>query len=160
MERIEVESLWLFRPDLADVFVRREPLEGLETPSEVVRSHEVGEMSSKLVMGFVVEALDGRILDGAVHPLDLTIGPGMFGLGKTMIDVVASTSHLEGRSPEWLAALKHAFDIGDRPTLALGIGEVGPIVGQHGMDLVGDRFDEVQQEVSRDPPCVLLVQLG
>jgi hypothetical protein len=38
-----------------------------------------------------------------------TIGPGMFGLGKMTIDVVASTSHLEGRNPEWLAALKHAL---------------------------------------------------
>ena len=38
-------------------------------------------------MGFIVEALDGRILDGAVHPLDLAIGPGVLGLGQTMIDV-------------------------------------------------------------------------
>jgi len=111
-------------------------------------------------MCFVVEALDGRILDGAVHPFDLAIGPGVLGLGQTMIDVVASTRHLEGGSPEWLAALKHAFDIGNRPTLALGISEVGPVVGEHGMDLIGDRFDEVQQEVGRDPPCGLLVQLG
>src|SRR5215475_9717430 len=117
-------------------------------------------MSSKLVMGFVVEALDGRILDGAVHPLDLAIGPGVLGLGQTMIDVVASARHLEGGSPEWLAALKHAFDIGDRPTFALGIGEVGPVVGEDGVDLVGDRFDEMQQEVSRNPPCGLLMQLG
>ena len=28
------------------------------------------------------------------------------------------------------------------------------------MDLVGNRFDEVHQEVSRDPPCGLLVQYG
>jgi len=28
------------------------------------------------------------------------------------------------------------------------------------MDLVGDRFDEVQQEVSRNPPCGLFMQLG
>ena len=151
MERIEGESFWLFRPDLADVFVRREPLEGLETLGEVVGSDEVREMSSQLVMGFVVEALDRRVLDGAVHPLDLTIGPRVPGLGQAMIDVVASARYFKGRSPEWLAALKHAFDIGDRPTLALGIGEVGPIVGQHGMDLVGDRFDEVQQEVQPRP---------
>jgi hypothetical protein len=117
-------------------------------------------MSSKLVMGFVVEALDGRILDGPVHPLDLTIGPRVPGLGQAMTDVVAGARYFKGRSLEWLAALKHGFDIDDRPTLALGIGEVGPVVGQDGMDLVGDRFDEVQQEVGRDPPCGLLVQLG
>jgi hypothetical protein len=42
----------------------------------------------------------------------------------------------------------------------LEIGEVAPIVGQHGVEFVGDRVDEMQQEVSRDPPCGLLVQLG
>jgi hypothetical protein len=43
-------------------------------------------------MGFVVEALDGRVLDGAVDSLDLPVRPGMVGLGKAMIDVVASAS--------------------------------------------------------------------
>jgi len=66
----------------------------------------------------------------------------------------------QGKTPEWLAAPKHAFDISDRATLALWIGAVVPIVGPHGMDLVGDRVDEVQQEVSADPPCGLLMQLG
>ncbi len=58
-------------------------------------------------------------------------------------------------STERRQAGKHAFDICDRPTLALGICEVGPIVSQYGTDLVRDRFDEMQQEVSRDPPCGL-----
>ena len=65
---------------LADVLARREPFEGLETLGEVVGSHEVREVSSKLVMGFVVEALDGRVLDGAVHPQNLTVGHGCFDL--------------------------------------------------------------------------------
>ncbi len=72
MERIEGESFWLFRPDLADVHVTRE---GLEAFGEVVGADEVCPMPTKLVMGFVVEAFDGRVLDGAGHPLDLTIGP-------------------------------------------------------------------------------------
>lgn len=160
LERIESESIWLFRPDLADVLVGREPLEGLEALGEVIGGHEVREMGAKLGMGFVVEALDGRVLDGSVHPLDLSIGPRVLGFGQAMVDVVAGARYFEGGSPEWLAARKHAFDIGDRPTLALGIGEVDPIVGQHGVDLVGNGFDEVKQEVSRDPPCGLLVQLG
>src|SRR5215510_1631924 len=100
MERIESESFWLFRPDFADVLVGCETLEGLETLGEVVSGHEVCEVNSKLVMGFVVEALDGRLLDGAVHPLDLAIGPRVLGLGQTMIDVVASARHFEGRGPE------------------------------------------------------------
>jgi hypothetical protein len=45
--------------------------------------------------------LDGRILDGAVHPLDLTIGPRVPGLGQAMIDVVASV---------FATALSRVFD--------------------------------------------------
>jgi hypothetical protein len=32
---------------------------------------------AELVVALVVEAPDGGVLDGAVHPLDLTICPGM-----------------------------------------------------------------------------------
>jgi hypothetical protein len=160
VEWIDVESFWLFRPALADVLVGREPFEGLQALGEVVGADEVLKMGSELVVALVVEALDGGVLDGAVHTLDLTIGPRMPGLGQTTIDIVASARYFEGGGPEWLTTLEHALDIGDRPTLALWVCEVGPIVGQHGMDLVGNCFDEVQQEVSRDPPCGLLVQFG
>jgi hypothetical protein len=95
-----------------------------------------------------------------VRFIDLAVGSRVLGLGQAMIDGVAGAPYVKGGSPELLAALKHTFDVGDRPILAGGIGEVGPIVGQHGVDLVGDRFDEVQQEVSDDPLCRLLVQLG
>ena len=134
--------LGVFRADLADVFVRCEPLEGLETLGKVVGGHEVREMSSKLVMGLVVEALCGCVLDDAVHPLDLPIGPEGLGLGQAMIDIAASTRDFEGMGPERLMPPEHALDIGDRLTLAFGVGEVGPVVSQHGMDRVRDRFDE------------------
>ena len=45
-------------------------------------------MSPQLIVGFVEVAFDGRILDGAVHPFDLTVRPGMLGLCQPMIDVV------------------------------------------------------------------------
>ena len=44
-------------------------------------------MLAQLVVGFVIEAFDGRILDCPVHPLDLAVGPGMLGLGGSVIDV-------------------------------------------------------------------------
>jgi hypothetical protein len=37
---------------------------------------------AQLVVGLVVEALDGCFLDGPVHPLDLAIGPGMPGFSR------------------------------------------------------------------------------
>ena len=42
------------------------------------------------------EAAFGRILDGAVHPLDLTVRPGMLGLGQPMIDIVEGGTFDEG----------------------------------------------------------------
>jgi hypothetical protein len=37
---------------------------------------------------------------------------------------------------------------------------VQTVVGEHGMDFVGNSGDQVQQELSRDGRCGLLVQLG
>ena len=85
VERVESESFWLFRPDLADVLIRGEALECLEALCKVVGADEVAKMSAKLVVGFVLEALDGRALDGAVHALDLPVGPGIPRLGEAMI---------------------------------------------------------------------------
>jgi hypothetical protein len=42
----------------------------------------------KLIVGFVVEALDCHILDVAVHSLDLPVSLGMLGPGEAMIDVI------------------------------------------------------------------------
>ena len=83
---------------------------------EIVGSHEVREVSSKLVMGFVVEALDGRILDGAVHPLDLAIGPGMLGLVmrsgvpsvRRMLSRVMVFAGSQARAAKTLTQLLHA----------------------------------------------------
>jgi hypothetical protein len=38
----------------------------------------------------VMEALDGGFLDGAVHPLYLSVGPRVVRFGETVLDVVAS----------------------------------------------------------------------
>jgi hypothetical protein len=50
-----------------------EALEGLETAAKIVGSDEVSEMPFELVVAVAVIALDGGILDGAVHPLELAV---------------------------------------------------------------------------------------
>lgn len=67
MERIEGEAIRLFCPELADVSVWREAFEGPEASGEVVGRDEVGEMASKLIVGFAIEAFDRGILDRSVH---------------------------------------------------------------------------------------------
>src|SRR4029077_21122380 len=71
------ESPRLVCPSFADVLVGSEPLQGLDALSEVVGVEEGFEVLSELLVGLVVIAPNGGFLEGAVHPLDLNVGPGM-----------------------------------------------------------------------------------
>ncbi len=42
-----------------------------------------------------MEAFDGRFLDCAIHPLDMTIGPRVVRLGEPLLDVVCLADHGE-----------------------------------------------------------------
>jgi hypothetical protein len=66
-------------------------------------------MTAQLIVGFVMEAFDGRVLDGAVHALDLPIGPGMFGLSQAVIDIVTGAGHFKSMGPEWFLSFNHAL---------------------------------------------------
>ncbi len=46
-------------------------------------------------MRTVLVALDGCLLQGAVHPLDLAIGPGMVGFGQTVLDIILAANPIE-----------------------------------------------------------------
>jgi hypothetical protein len=59
MDWIEFESFWFFCPDGADVFVGGKPFEGLQSSGKVVGVDEVCEVFPEVLVGFVVEALDG-----------------------------------------------------------------------------------------------------
>lgn len=43
-------------------------------------------MLAQAVMAFVVEALDGRVLDRAVHAFNLAVGPWVLWLCRSVID--------------------------------------------------------------------------
>ena len=88
LERIKTESLGLFCPELADVFVRREAFEGLQPPAEILCIDEVIEVPLELRVAAVMVALDRGFLDRPVHPLDLSVGPRVIDLGEAMFDAV------------------------------------------------------------------------
>ena len=159
MERIERESLWLFCPDLADVFVGGEAFECLKPLGEIVSANEVSEMAAKLAMGLVVEPLNGSILDGAVHALDLAVGPRVFGLGEAMINVILRASEFEGVSEEDLMPIELGLDLGRSPAVSAWLSEVGAIVGQNRVDFVRNGFDNGFEEVRGDAPGRLFMQL-
>ena len=125
----------------------------------IVGVHEQGEVPPELVVALVVVALDRGILDGAVHALDLPVGPQVPWLGQPVFDVELGAGELEGVAEERLVARQHLFDVLGRPAIAAGLGEVGAVVGEHGVDPVGHRRSEGAQEVAGDPARGFLVQL-
>ena len=52
-------------------------------------------MRFELAMIVLVEALDDRLLDHTVHPLKLSVRPGMLHFGQAVFDVALATTHIE-----------------------------------------------------------------
>lgn len=72
-----------------------------------------------------MEGFDGRFLDRPYHSLGLAVGPGVVGLGESMLDAIALAGAPEDVSDP---GLRHAL---------IAIDELDAIVGQDGVDLVG-----------------------
>lgn len=100
MDRINDESFGFDCPPFADELVWCEAFERLEATAEIVSVDEVLEVSAQLVVVVVVEALDGCVLDGAVHSFDLAIRPWMAWLCQAMLDVEIGTRRLECMTSE------------------------------------------------------------
>jgi len=150
--------LRLLCPEPADVFVWREALQGLEPAGEIVGGHEVGEMRTQLVVRLVEVALHRRLLDRAVHPLHLAVCPRMPRLCQPMVDVASGAGVFERVRPERLSLRHEVLDLRRAPSRAARIGEVRAVVGQHRMDLVGDRSGQVAKEVGGDARAGLFMQ--
>ena len=158
LERVDFESVALGSPGFADEFVWGEACEGLEASGEVVGFDEVAQVGSQLLVGFVEVAFDSGVLDGAVHPLDLTVGPRMFRLGQPMIDVVLGAGVFEGVRPDRFSGVESRLDVRRGRTRVAWRGEVGSIVGEDGVDLIRDGGDQPAQEVPRRAARYLLMQ--
>src|SRR3981189_2550365 len=109
-------------PEFADGFVGCEAAKGLESPSEVVGCDEIRQVRFELFVGVIEERIVGAFLGGPVHPFDLSVGPGMVGLGQTVADVMTKTDYMEVRS----AAAHSQFS-----SVSGQIGELDSVVGEH-----------------------------
>ena len=83
------------RPAFIDELIGRETFERFQPPTEIVGVDEVDEVAAKLVMAVVVIAFDGGFFGGAVHALNLAVGPGMIDLGEAMFDAILAASHVK-----------------------------------------------------------------
>jgi len=93
---VKPEGVWLFCPDFADIFVRREAAEGFAALGEIVGGEEIGEMLAQLPMAFIVVASHRWPLERPVHSLDLPSGPRMVRLGRPLFGALALASSPEG----------------------------------------------------------------
>src|SRR5258708_25237446 len=132
--RVNLSGSWI---QFGDGFVWFEAAKGLESPSEVVGCDEVRQVRFELFVGVIEEAFDGGFLDGAVHAFDLSVGPGMVGLGQTVADAMTKTGAIEGVSTP--SCRKPS-------TILRQIGELDSVVGEHSVDAIGNCPNECFEE--------------
>lgn len=114
MVRIEVESFGLVCPSLADELAWGEAAQALEAAGEIVGRDEVVEVPPELVVAVVVEAFDGAVLDGAVHPFDLAVRPGMVDAGEAVLDAVLGAIDVLVTADTAMAHLTGALGLSER----------------------------------------------
>jgi len=82
----------------------------------------------------------------------------MLWFGEAMIDVALGAGVFEGMRPDRLTGVDRGLDVGGGRAGVAGRGEVGSVVGQHRVHLVGYGGDEAAQEVSGGAARDLFVQ--
>ena len=86
--RIDPELARVCFPSVCDGLERCFPPQCLEVLGEVVGPDEREDVRLEAVEIRVVEDFERRVLDGAVHPLCLAVGPGVVGLGQLVSNAV------------------------------------------------------------------------
>lgn len=84
-------------------------------------------MLFKLLICFVVIALDGRVFDGSVHPLDLSVRPRMINFRQTVFYFVLTTNAVE--------------KVHKRPFIFDAVGKLNTVVGQNRVNAIRHDFN-------------------
>ena len=111
----------------------------------IVGVDEELEVLPELVVADVMVAFDGGVLDGAVHSLDLAVGPRVVGLGEAVLDAVFTADLVEAVDAHASGpAIPVAWQVGklDAPFDCLPAAVAQDrIVGQDGVQVVWHRLD-------------------
>ncbi len=127
--RLNLKTFWFFLPTPNDEFIRCQTMERFEALGDVVGIQKDVQVLFELVVAFVVIALHRCVLQGPVHPLDLTVVPWMVGLGQPVLDPV-----FQAHRPK---------DMLERVPIPLPIRELDAVVGQDNLDAVGDGGNQI-----------------
>src|SRR5215217_51018 len=91
-------------------------------------------MFPELLVSLIVIALDRRVLDRAIHPLDLPVRPGMIDFGQPMLDAFSLAE-----------AVEQMFE---SPPILQAVGELDAIIREDGVDMVRHGFNQPPQELA------------
>jgi len=138
MDRVEPESIGLGCPGFAGELIGGQALQGLQPAGEVVGCDEGGQVPFELLVVVVMVSLDGCVLDGAVHSLDLTVGPRVVDFGEAVLD------------PVFVAA--HGEHVGH-------VSRCRSVIGQDRVNFVGDGSNQGDQEGGGGDPVGLFHEL-
>ena len=125
-------------PGVTNALEGRFPLQCLEAFGEVIGGDEAEYVGFQAFDVLVVECSDRCFLDGAVHPLGLTIGPGVIRLRQSVLDSVLKTDAVKDVWPEESS--------GGSLAVLWQIGESHAVVGEDLMYLIGEGCDDVPEE--------------
>ncbi len=95
MAWIDSESFRLVCPLFTDEFVRAQASQCLQSACEVVGVYKIIQISDELSMVIIMIALDGRLLEGPVHPLHLVVAPWMIHFAEAMFNIIVFTNPIE-----------------------------------------------------------------
>lgn len=127
-----VKSLGGLSPAIPDVLIGTSPLQSLEPLGKIVGLQKHLQMLSQLGMALVEVAIHRTFFDTAVHTLNLPICPRMIGFGQAMVNAMRFT---------YLIKFQLTFLLDPRLMRKLSA-----IVGQDGVDVVRDSFDQPAQK--------------
>src|SRR3974377_896786 len=96
---IESEPVRIVCPDFADIFEGRHTFESFQALGEIVGIQKGCEMITQRCVIFVMVALAGCVLDGAVHPPGLAVCPGMVRFCEPVFDAMLEAEAAEGMAP-------------------------------------------------------------
>jgi hypothetical protein len=148
MAWVDGTAFRLSPPAFDNVCIRHEALEGFQPFGKVVSIQAVVEMCFELLVGFVVIAFDRRFFQRPVQAFDRAIGPRRARLGEAMLDASLRTGIIAGMEEGEAFRMLHCFLLVCRLTEVCQLCELGAVLRQHRVELVGHGGDERTQEVA------------
>lgn len=135
MGRVTSKDSWVLVPLGTDKFVRHKPAWGLQALDVVVGQQKGLQVHIELVGGLIVEALNGGFLEGAIHALNLVIGPRVGRLGQPVLHAILAVDTVK--------------TVPARQELVRLWRELHAVNGQYGVYFVGQLVEHAPQKLGR-----------